>query len=87
VQCAWSLRDAIERSGAAEIVLDFLRVRDFADIGLAVLANALTAIGRRVAVRGLGRHQLRMLEYCGLKRDEPGRGDVGAVQADPAERP
>ncbi len=51
----------------AEIVLDFARVRDLSDLGLAALANAL--VGRRpssVRIRGLGRHHERLLRYLNL---------------------
>jgi anti-anti-sigma regulatory factor len=51
----------------AEIVLDFGRVRDLSDLGLAALAHALA--GRnpsRVRIRGLGRHHERLLRYLNL---------------------
>jgi anti-anti-sigma regulatory factor len=51
---------------AAPLVVDFSRVEDLSDAGVAELANHLA---RRpgVAVRGLGRHQLRLLRYCGFQ--------------------
>jgi hypothetical protein len=50
---------------AAPLVIDFSLVEDFPDVGVAEVAREL--IGHTgVAVRGLGRHQLRLLRYCGL---------------------
>ncbi len=51
---------------AAPLVLDFSRVDDLPDVGVAEVARELVGHSG-VAVRGLGRHQLRLLRYCGLK--------------------
>lgn len=83
---AWSLRETIEREPAREVVLDFSHVRDFSDLGVAVLATGLaprdgSADGRRVTFRGLRQHQLRIFRYCGVpletSSDRPGMPGVG----------
>ena len=51
---------------AAQLVVDFSRVDDLPDSGVAEVARQLVGHAG-VAVRGLGRHQLRLLRYCGLK--------------------
>jgi anti-anti-sigma regulatory factor len=65
---------------AAQLVVDFSRVEDLPDAGVAELANQLA---RRpgVAVRGLGRHQLRLLRYCGFQPPaEPLETDADEAQ-------
>lgn len=47
------------------LVLDFTRVRTCEDVGLASVASDLIARGRLV-VKGLNRHQERMLRYLGV---------------------
>ncbi len=52
--------------GAGEtLVLDFGAVRECQDFGLAALASDLAA-RERLVVRGLTRHQERMLRYFGV---------------------
>jgi len=54
------------------VVLDFTRVKEFLDLGVAVLApGLLDRDGPRVSVRGLRQHQHRMFRYFGI--------DVGAA--------
>ena len=67
---AWALRDRIEREAAREMLLDFTHVRDFSDLGVAVLAHGITSSARRVLFRGLRQHQLRIFRYCGVAVDE-----------------
>jgi anti-anti-sigma regulatory factor len=67
---AWDLREKLEREGEREVLVDFSLVRDFSDLGVAVLAHALAGTGRRVALRGLRQHQLRIFRYCGLPVEE-----------------
>jgi hypothetical protein len=51
---------------ATPLVVDFSRVEELPDVGVAEVAREL--IGHAgVAVRGLGRHHLRLLRYCGLE--------------------
>jgi len=52
-----------------EVRLDLTRVREFHDFSVAVLARALQ--GRRVDVRGLRTHQLRLLRYMGVEMIDP----------------
>jgi anti-anti-sigma regulatory factor len=67
---ALALRDSVERETVTEVVLDFTRVRDFSDLGVAVLAHGITSSGRRVLFRGLRQHQLRIFRYCGVAVEE-----------------
>ncbi len=51
---------------ATPLVIDFSRVDDLQDVGVAAVAQDL--VGHTgVALRGLGRHHLRLLRYCGLE--------------------
>ena len=69
-EAAWALRDRVARDAADELVLDFSLVREFSDLGIALLAHALQASPRRVLFRGLRQHQLRIFRYCGFTVDE-----------------
>lgn len=51
---------------AAPLVIDFSRADDLPDVGVAEIAKWLAG-HPGVEVRGLGRHQLRLLRYCGLQ--------------------
>ncbi len=65
----------------AAVVLDFSRVRELQDLGLAALAGRLGE-RRDVQVVGLGRHQQRMLRYFGVDLETIGiplRGDEEAL--------
>jgi hypothetical protein len=50
------------------LVIDFTRVRDCQDFGLAAVAGDLAA-RERLVMRGLTRHQERMLRYFGVDLD------------------
>jgi anti-anti-sigma regulatory factor len=52
-----------------EVAIDLSQVREFHDFGVAVLAQALTESSRRVAVRGLRQHHVRLLRYLGVDAD------------------
>lgn len=67
---AWLLREKLEHEAGGEVLLDFSRVRDFSDLGVAVLAHGLTITSRRVLFRGLRQHQLRIFRYCGVAVEE-----------------
>jgi anti-anti-sigma regulatory factor len=54
-----------EIPSSGPLVLDFTAVRDCQDFGLAQVASGLAARPRLV-VRGLTRHQERMLRYFGV---------------------
>jgi anti-anti-sigma regulatory factor len=64
---ASELRELLARSAGEELVVDFSLVREFADLGVAVLARDLaSAPGRRLSLRGLRTHQLRLFRYFGV---------------------
>lgn len=80
---AWSLRDRVERESAREMLLDFTHVRDFSDLGVAVLAHGITSSARRVLFRGLRQHQLRIFRYCGVAVDELSAREAETASARP----
>jgi anti-anti-sigma regulatory factor len=79
---AWSLR---RRLGVlpsdANVVLDFTQVREFYDLGVAVMASSLAGLeGPRVSVRGMCQHQHRLLRYFGVNLDaRRAAGDEGPL--------
>jgi hypothetical protein len=61
---------ALEAAPAGlEVRLDLTRVREFHDFSVAILARAIQ--GRRVDIRGLRTHQLRLLRYMGVEVVDP----------------
>ncbi len=58
------------------VTIDFGNVRDFLDFALVMLARDVIAARARVTLRGLGKHQRRVLRYFGM--------DDGALEGDPA---
>ncbi len=66
---AFELRDRLEHEPASDLVLDFSLVREFADLGVATLAYGLAGADRRLHMRGLRQHQLRIFRYFGLDVD------------------
>jgi hypothetical protein len=68
---AWQLRGKLGEIPAAErVVLDFTCVREFADLGIAVVANGLADARRpHVEMRGLREHQHRLFRYFGVDVD------------------
>lgn len=78
---AWALRERMERETAPDLLVDFSQVRDFSDLGVAVLAHGLQSATRRVAFRGLRQHQLRIFRYCGLAVEEVASREVIAAGA------
>jgi hypothetical protein len=54
-----------------QVRVDLTQVREFHDYGVTVLAQALSARGAHIDVRGLGRHQRRLLRYFGVITEEP----------------
>jgi anti-anti-sigma regulatory factor len=74
--CAWQLREQLAVETASAIVLDFTDVREFEDLGVALLAHGLSeasgrgARARSVAARGLRYHQLRLFRYFGVDLDD-----------------
>jgi hypothetical protein len=69
---AWQLRGKLGVIPAAErVVVDFSRVLEFADLGIAVVANGLAdAQLPRVEMRGLREHQHRLFRYFGVDVDD-----------------
>ncbi|GEJ56119.1 STAS domain-containing protein [Anaeromyxobacter diazotrophicus] len=82
---AWALREKLEVETAADVLLDFSLVRDFSDLGVAVVAHALHETPRRVRFRGLRQHQLRIFRYCGLSIDDGARASPATAAAPAAE--
>ena len=67
VPAARRVAEAVAAVGQGSTVqLDLSRVREFHDLGVAALAQALEELGGRVAVTGLCQHQLRLLRYLGI---------------------
>jgi len=77
VEAASLARCISELPPAAPLVVDFSHVDDLPDAGVAVVAKELSG-HEGVAVRGLGRHQLRLLRYCGLRLPQPREADEEA---------
>ena len=80
---AWDVRKRLRALPPdAHVVLDFTQVKDFLDLGVAVVAPGLLDRERPlVTVRGLRQHQHRMFRYFGVDLGAP----VSATAA-PAER-
>ena len=57
----------------ADVVVDFGAVRDVDDHGLVLVAGAIGDRPGSVAVRGLGRHQERILRYVGVDLEHASR--------------
>jgi len=69
VLAAQRVSEALSRAPRSEaFCVDLTRVRDFEDLGVAKLADALSTRGdMRVSVRGLRPHQRRLLRYLGVE--------------------
>jgi len=68
--CAWDLAGRLGQEALGEMVLDFSQAAEFVDYGIAVLANALLALShKRVHLRGLRQHHLRLFKYFGVDAD------------------
>jgi anti-anti-sigma regulatory factor len=78
---AWALRERVERELVPEVLLDFTRVREFSDLGVAVLAHGLTGASRRIRFRGLRQHELRIFRYCGVAVEELAAEPLGRPAA------
>ena len=69
--CAWDLSARLEKEPLPELTLDFSQVAEFVDYGVAVLANALLSLpSKRINLKGLRQHQLRLFKYFGVDADE-----------------
>jgi anti-anti-sigma regulatory factor len=60
------LASELAASRDAEVAIDLTHVREFHDFGVTVLAGALRG-ARRVSVRGLRQHHVRLLRYLGVE--------------------
>jgi hypothetical protein len=58
------------------VVLDFSLVCEFADLGVAALASGLAGGDRRLQLRGLRQHQLRIFRYFGVDVEHAPGEDV-----------
>lgn len=72
---ALDLVDAIRREVSPDIVVDVALVRGFDEVGVATLARLLDTADRRIALRGLSIHQLRILRYLGVRLSAVGVAD------------
>lgn len=50
---------------AKRVVVDFSRLSSFHDLDVGAVARGLKGLAD-VSIRGLGRHHLRLLRYCGV---------------------
>jgi anti-anti-sigma regulatory factor len=71
---ARELLSHIHREPARHLVIDVSLVRGFDEVGVATLARLVvgSSEARRIALRGLSTHQLRILRYLGLELAEVG---------------
>ena len=61
----------LQSEAEREIVIDVSFVRGFDEVGVAALARLIgTSADRRIALRGLSTHQLRILRYLGVGLSE-----------------
>ena len=51
---------------AKRVVVDFSRLSSFHDVDVGAVAHGLAGLPD-LSIRGLGRHQLRLLRYCGVR--------------------
>jgi hypothetical protein len=74
---AWQVRGKLGAFSADErVVIDFTRVREFFDLGIAVVANGLAAEPRpSIELRGLKEQQHRLFRYFGV--------DLGSLSVNP----
>ncbi len=81
---AWDLVSRLNAEPRVEVVLDFSRVDEFVDYSIAVLASALLGLAeKRVHLRGIRTHQLRMLHYFGVEPSDLLRPLPGAAAETP----
>jgi len=83
---AGALCETIERESARDVLLDFSLVREFSDLGVAVLAHGLTGATRRILFRGLRQHQVRIFRYCGIAPDELSGREAARAEPPGAEK-
>jgi hypothetical protein len=64
------------------LTLDFGAIREFRDAAVAPLAAQVSAVGAKVTLRGLTRHQARVLQYFGHVA-----ADAPAAEGSPGSEP
>lgn len=69
---AIEVTERLEHEASVDVVLDLSLVHEFADPGVAALAQGLTCARGKVSLRGLRRRQLRIFRYFGV--DAPADG-------------
>jgi len=70
-----ALRQALVTAAGWRLVVDFGRLPHIEDFSLAIVGPEIAAAEHELRLRGLGHHQLRLLEYFGVGR-RSGRGDA-----------
>lgn len=68
-----------KRGGVRELYIDMSRVREFHDLAVTLLGNALAGNGAQVFVRGLRQHHRRVLAYLGIDTGPDFGRDVSAA--------
>ncbi len=61
------------------VVIDCHEVRELQDSALAFLASSVFSRGRRIEMRGLGEHHLRLLRYLGVGQTDAADRDSGHI--------
>jgi len=80
VPAAAKLRETVLGFDADDrVVIDCHEVRDLQDSALAFLVSTVFSRGRRVEMRGLGEHHLRLLRYLGVGQADATHGDNGHI--------
>lgn len=68
--CARDLSSRLQSEPLHDVVVDFSRVSEFVDSGVAVLAGSLSSSSHTVHLRGLRQHQERLFRYFGIEPSE-----------------
>lgn len=77
---AFRIHELIEHAEpGTPVEIDFRQVRECQDFALALLAKDLVRGRARVALRGMSKHQQRMLGYFGVTGGPLSRGDPEIV--------
>jgi len=63
----WVVDVLSESDQSTEVYVDLTRIRDFDDRAVALLGRGLSEARSPVSVRGLLRHQYRLMRYLGVR--------------------
>lgn len=76
IPAAWRLRELLSKlSPSSEVTVDFSSLHECHDFALAALLQAVaSAKGPKLSLRGLGRHQEKLLRF--LRVDKPPRASA-----------